>query len=75
MEDKERQEALLKATALDFVIVQPVALTDAPATGDWLASVQGQIRRQRVSRSDLAQFLVEELGQPRHHRETVAFSG
>jgi uncharacterized protein YbjT (DUF2867 family) len=75
MEDKERQEALLKATALDFVIVQPVALTDAPATGDWLASEQGHIRRQQVSRSDLARFVVSELGQPRHHRETVALSG
>ncbi|MFW5655803.1 MAG: NAD(P)-dependent oxidoreductase, partial [Roseicyclus sp.] len=33
MDDKERQEALLKARDLDYLLVQPVALTDGPATG------------------------------------------
>ena len=42
MADKERQEALLKSTGLDVLIVQPVALTDGPATGRWLASAPGQ---------------------------------
>ena len=75
MEDKERQEAALKATDLDVLIVQPVALTDAPATGDWQASAQGRIRKQQVTRRDLAQFIVDALGEGRHRRETVAFSG
>lgn len=75
MADKERQEALLKAADLDVLIVQPVALTDGPATGDWLASREGEIRRQRVSRGDLAQFIVAELGEGRHRRASVAFSG
>ena len=30
MADKERQEAVLKASDLDYVVVQPVGLTDAP---------------------------------------------
>lgn len=75
MDDKERQETLLKAADVDFVIVQPVALTDAPATGDWLASPDGGIRRQQVSRGDLAAFILSELREPRRHRATVAFSG
>ncbi len=75
MDDKERQEALLKAGSVDYVIVQPVALTDAPATGDWSASPEGEIRRQQVSRGDLARFILSELNDPRHHRATVAFSG
>jgi uncharacterized protein YbjT (DUF2867 family) len=75
MADKERQEALLKATDLDYVLVQPVALTDGPATGTWLADPAGRIRKSQVSRADLAAFIVTELGQHRHRRETVAFSG
>lgn len=73
--DKERQEMLLKESDKDFVLVQPVALTDAPATGDWSASTKGVIRAQQVSRSDMAAFIVAELTEGRHHRETVAFSG
>ena len=75
MADKERQEALLKASGRDVLIVQPVALTDAPATGDWLASPTGTIRRQQVSRGDLAQFIVAELAEGRHRRASLAFSG
>ena len=42
MADKERQEALIKATDLDYVLVQPVALTEGPATGHWLADPEGR---------------------------------
>lgn len=75
MADKERQEALLKATDLDFLIVQPVALTDGPATGDALASTAGDIRKQQVSRADLAAFIVAQLRDGQYRRATVAFSG
>lgn len=75
MADKARQEALLKASDADFVLVQPVALTDAPATGDWRASTAGVPRAAQVSRGDLAAFIVEELAAKRHHRATVTFSG
>jgi uncharacterized protein YbjT (DUF2867 family) len=75
MADKERQEALIKATDLDYVLVQPVALTEGPATGHWLADPEGRIRKQQVSRADLAEFIVTELGERRHRRQTLAFSG
>ena len=75
MDDKERQEALLKASDAEFTIVQPVALTEGPETGAWLASPEGRIRRQQVSRADLAAFILSELNTPRHLRATVAFSG
>jgi uncharacterized protein YbjT (DUF2867 family) len=38
MADKEKQENLVKASGLDWTLVQPVALTDRPATGQWFAS-------------------------------------
>jgi uncharacterized protein YbjT (DUF2867 family) len=75
MADKERQEALLKGTDLDYLLVQPVALTDGPATGEWLADPGGRIRKQQVSRADMADFIVKELGEHRYRFQTVALSG
>ncbi len=75
MADKEKQEALVKASGLDWTLVQPVGLTDGPATGDWLADAQGLIRRQQISRADVAAFLVSLIGDERYSRATVALSG
>ena len=75
MEDKERQEARLKASALAVLLLQPVALTDAPAAGTWLADSDGSIRRHQVSRQDLARFIAAELRAQWHLRGTIAFSG
>jgi len=75
MVDKERQEAALKVSRLDYVLVQPVALTDKPAAGTWLASASGQIRKHEVSRADVAAFIAEEIAAPRYSRQTIAVSG
>ncbi len=73
--DKERQEAIVKNSGLDFVIVQPMALTDQPATDAWLASASGEVRKNEVARADLAAFIVQELTDRQHSGKTVAFSG
>ena len=75
MADKEKQEALVKASHLDWTLVQPVGLTDGPATGDWLADTDGLIRRQQMSRSDVAAFLVSIADGEHYSRTTVALSG
>lgn len=75
MADKEKQEALVKASGLDWTLVQPVGLTDGPATGTWLADTQGTIRRQQISRADVAAFFVSVLGDERYAGATVALSG
>ena len=75
MADKERQETALKASDLDYVIVQPVGLTNAPAAGSWLASSKGETRNMRISRKDVAAFIAQEIDAPRYHRQTVAISG
>jgi len=76
MDDKERQEALVKASDLDWTLLQPVGLTDGAATGRWLASVTGQRRKRTISRVDLAAFIIDTLlvggG---NKRETVVLSG
>lgn len=75
MADKERQERLVKASGLDWTLVQPVGLTDRPAAGHWMASTAGKIGRSMVSRADVGAFIAAEVVQRRHVRETVAFSG
>jgi uncharacterized protein YbjT (DUF2867 family) len=75
MADKEKQEILVKASALDWTLVQPVGLSDAKPTGTWLADPAGGIRRQQISRADVATFLVSLLERGSYRRETVALSG
>jgi uncharacterized protein YbjT (DUF2867 family) len=75
MADKERQEAVLKASGLDYVLIQPVGLTDAPASGDWVASARGETRKMRMSRKDVAAFMADEIANPLYHGQTVALSG
>ncbi|CAH2602213.1 NAD(P)H-binding protein [Rhodovastum atsumiense] len=75
MADKERQEVLVKASGLDWTLVQPVGLTDQPASGRWVASTDGRIGRSTVSRVDLGAFIAEEVTARRHLHETVVFSG
>jgi uncharacterized protein YbjT (DUF2867 family) len=60
--DKERQEAAVRASALDWVLVRPAMLTDDPARGSAraftdLAGVKGG----KIARADVARFVVEQL--------------
>lgn len=75
MADKENQEALVKASGLDWTLVQPVGLTEGAATNNWLADTSGIIRRQQMSRADVAAFLVSLVGNEQYSRATVALSG
>jgi uncharacterized protein YbjT (DUF2867 family) len=75
MADKEKQEALVKTSDLNWTLVQPVGLTDRPATNSWLADTNGIIRRQQMSRADVAAFLVSLVGHEQYSHATVALSG
>jgi uncharacterized protein YbjT (DUF2867 family) len=75
MADKEKQEALVKASGLDWTIMQPVALTDRPAKGAWFASDAGKFGKPELSRADLAAFIAGELADPAHISRTVTISG
>jgi putative NADH-flavin reductase len=62
--DKERQEALVTASDLDWTIVRPARLTNSPATGRLRVAQRMKISiRDSVSRADVAQFVVTELEQ------------
>lgn len=57
--DKDRQEAVIRASGLDWVIVRPTVLTDKPATGNVRATVDlSGVRGGQIPRADVAAFVV-----------------
>ena len=56
-------------------MIQPLALTDKPATGAWTASRDGRFGKSEVARADLATFIVQQLQEAGGQGETVTFSG
>jgi putative NADH-flavin reductase len=75
MADKERQEALVRQSGLQWSLVQPVGLTDGPPTGAFLSSAEGVIRGRQISRADVAACLLALARDDAHLRATVAVSG
>lgn len=75
MADKEKQEAVLRASGAAYVIVQPVALTDKAPTGAWTATRDGTLGQSEVSCGDLAAFLLSVLGSGSHRGQTITLSG
>lgn len=72
--DTEVQERLVRESGLDWVIVQPVNLTDAETPGTVLTSTTGEIRGQKVSRKQVAAYIGEAIGATTQVRCTVALS-
>ncbi len=65
--DKERQEALVAASDLDWTIVRPARLTNGPATGRMRAEPRLRISiRHSISRADVAEFVLTELERGDH---------
>jgi putative NADH-flavin reductase len=71
-EDKSRQEAQIRASALDWTIVRPAALADGPATGACAAYVLPDVAvARRVRRADVAAFIVDNVDASRYLRKSV----
>lgn len=75
IDDKEVQERLVRQSDTDWVIVQPVGLTNGAPKGSYLASTIGETRSLTVTRADVAAFCVEQLGRDDYLRTSVAISG
>ena len=65
MDDKERQDEILKGSGLDWTIVRPAKLSNGPQTGR-LKSGEGLAwsLASSASRADVAAFLLAALGDP-----------
>ncbi|MFD5625477.1 NAD(P)-dependent oxidoreductase [Streptomyces sp. NPDC127072] len=69
---KERQDALVRASGLTYTIVQPPTLTFGPTTGAYRhGDYRGKSILGRISRADLAEFMLDNLEQERYADESV----
>lgn len=69
--DKDSQEALIRAADVDWTIVRPGFLTNGPLTRSYrvLTDLAG-VTAGRISRADVAHFMLEELLANRYLRQT-----
>ena len=61
IEDKERQESIVMASELDWVIVRPSGLSNGPATGEYYFGTDKTIEANQISRADVAACVIEQL--------------
>jgi uncharacterized protein YbjT (DUF2867 family) len=74
MQAKEEQERLIRESGLDWTIVRPGGLTDGPATGSYRSGTDRSIRATRVSRADVADFVLRQLSDERFLHQAPAIS-
>ena len=74
MEAKERQEQAIMASDVDWTIVRPGGLTDGPRTANYLSGIDKSIQATRVSRADVADFVLRELAAGEYVGKTPAVS-
>ena len=68
--DKDRQEALIEASATDWTIVRPGFLTNGPLTGNYrMPTDLTGVTAGRISRADVAHFMLKELEANRYVRK------
>ncbi len=74
--DKDRQEAIVRASVLDWTLVRPAFLKDGPGRGQWreITSWTGEPKMTAITRADVAAFLVQELAAHRYSRNSVNLS-
>lgn len=71
--DKTAMEATVRSSGLDFVIARPPMLTEKPPTGSMRIIPAGETGH-TITRSDLAQFLVDQLTHDQHLGQAVVIA-
>lgn len=74
--DKELQEQIVRDSRLDWVIVRPAMLTDGPRTGKYRAGCAAGDKtiKRKISRADVADFMLKQLIDNTHLRATPGLS-
>ena len=74
--DKERQERLIKESSLDWVIVRPAQLTNGKKRGVYRhgKDIGSYIFTARISRADVADFMLRQLTDDSYLRQTPGVS-
>lgn len=74
--DKHRQEKIVRASGLDWVIVRPATLNNGRRRGNYRhgADVGSWIFTRRVSRADVASFMLDQIEQDNYLHSTPAIA-
>ena len=73
--DTELQEAVVRDSGVDWVLAQPVHLTDGEGVEMPFASAAGEVRAWQVARRSVARFLAQAVDGAAHVGHSVALSG
>lgn len=78
--DKELQESIVRRTSLQWTIARPTVLTTAEPGGykvgpDLRFPIWNQIVPPRISRADVAHFVIDEIERPRFTGQAVLVTG
>ena len=69
--DKDLQEQYVKDSGLDWVIVRPAGLNNGPQTGKYrIATDLNGVTSRRISRADVAHFILSELSEQKYTGKT-----
>jgi putative NADH-flavin reductase len=75
MRDKDHMEDLIRSSAVDWTLIRPPALTNGPATGSYRHGIDLRPGlTARLSRADLASFIVDVCEGGKYHREAPVVS-
>ena len=73
--DKDRQEAVVRASGLDWVVVRPVMLSNGPHTGKYRVLTDvADMHGGAIARADVADFVVREASDPRYHEQNLGLA-
>jgi putative NADH-flavin reductase len=75
LRDKEQMEALLRDSDTDWTVVRAPVLTNGPRTGDYRTGTDLRLSfTAKVSRADLAEFMLAELRNNTYLRRAIAIT-
>lgn len=71
-QDKDREEEIIEASKLNWLIVRPAGLTNGPQTGRYrvIEDLEGIVAK-RISRMDVADFILNQIEKPDLFGKTV----
>ncbi len=73
--DKTRQEDVIRKSDLDWTIVRPAVLTNGPLTGSYRAVTNlSDFNASKISRNDVAGFIVNEIENRKFREKSVTLS-
>ena len=77
IKDHSAGERALRRSDLEWTVVYASVLTDGPAKGSVTVLPEGASRRmsERISRGDLAAWMVQSVASAQHRRRTVGITG